>query len=163
MNEQSYEYRTGETRPGKSSRGLIAFLLICIIFLMGVVSLLGMMNIHLFRMLQQADQSSPLSFQEGNTDPTAGEDSLTVEGITVLELSEVYQQMNDLPAGLYVVDAPESGPVEPGDVLISCDNTAITTLEDLESLYNKKKTGEKIHFSFYRDGKSFSCSFPIDD
>ena len=162
MNEQSFEYRTGETRPGKSSRGLIAFLLICIIFLMGVVSLLGMMNIHLFRMLQQAD-NNPLSFQAGTTDPTTGEDSLTVEGITVLELSEVYQQMNDLPAGLYVVDAPEGSPIAPGDVLVSWDHTAITTLDALKTLYDQKKPGEQLEISFFRKGESLSCTLQIQN
>ena len=36
MDEQYFEYRTGETHPRKNSRGLIAFLLICVIFLCGV-------------------------------------------------------------------------------------------------------------------------------
>ena len=51
MDEQQYEYRTGRTEPTKKHNGLIAFLLICVIFLTGLVSALGLLNIHLFRLL----------------------------------------------------------------------------------------------------------------
>ncbi len=42
-------YRTGTTKPPKSHSGLIAFLLIAVIVLCGVVSVLSLMNIRLFR------------------------------------------------------------------------------------------------------------------
>ena len=44
-------YQTGSTRPPKNNRGLIAFLLISVIVLIGAVTLLGAMNIHMFRQL----------------------------------------------------------------------------------------------------------------
>ena len=72
MDEQYFEYRTGETHPRKNSRGLIAFLLICVIFLCGVVSVLGLLNIHLLAQLQRSGES-PLSFGEGNLSLTAPE------------------------------------------------------------------------------------------
>lgn len=163
MNEQSFEYRTGQTRPAKSSRGLIAFLLICIIFLCGLVRLLGLMNIHLLSRLQSDGQEAGVSFEEGGTLPADGEiPSLTVEGITLQEVTEVYQQIHDLPAGLYVVDAPEEGSVAPGDVLISCDNTPVTTLETLNTLYSQKKAGDTLWFTFHRQGQTFSLSIPIE-
>lgn len=53
-------YRTGTTRPPKSHSGLVAFLLIAVIVLCGAVSVLGLMNIRLFR------QAGMKSNQEGD-------------------------------------------------------------------------------------------------
>ncbi len=159
MDNRYYEYRTGQTQPEKSSRGLIAFLLICVILLGGVVSILSLMNIHLLAKLQQANTETPLSFAQGDTTPVEPEGvSLTVAGITVQELPELYQQLYDLPAGLYVVDAPENGHIAPGDVLTQFDGAAVTTLEELNTLYSQKKSGDRLWFTFHRQGEDFSYS-----
>jgi hypothetical protein len=151
MNEQSFEYRTGQTQPRKSSRGLIAFLLICVIFLCGVVSVLSMMNIHLLNKLQQVGTGTPLSFAEGDLTPVAPEgDSLSVGGITVQELPDLYRQIEDLPKGLYVVDAPENGPVAPGDILISFNRSAVGSLSVLNALQETCKAGQRIEMTFFR-------------
>ncbi len=164
MDEQHFEYRTGETRPRKSSRGLIAFLLICVIFLCGVVSVLGLLNIHLLSQLQISGGESPLSFGEGDLSPATPEgDSLTVAGITVQELSEIHQQVYDLPAGLFVVNAPEGIPVEPGDVLTAFDGAAVTTLEELNTLLTQTKTGEQVWFTFHRQGQTFRYTISLGD
>ncbi len=164
MDEQHFEYRTGETRPRKSSRGLIAFLLICVIFLCGVVSVLGLLNIHLLSQLQISGGESPLSFGEGDLSPATPEgDSLTVAGITVQELSEIHQQVYDLPAGLFVVNAPEDIPVEPGDVLTAFNGAAVTTLEELNTLLTQTKTGEQVWFTFHRQGQTFRYTISLED
>ncbi len=54
--EQDF-YQTGSTRPPKSYGGLIAFLVAAVIFLGGIASAMGMLNIHLFR---EAEQEEPL-------------------------------------------------------------------------------------------------------
>lgn len=51
-------YQTGHTVPPKSRGGLIAALLAVIIFLGGIISILGLMNIHLFRKLMGAEKES---------------------------------------------------------------------------------------------------------
>ena len=156
MNEQSYEYRTGQTQPPKSSRGLIAFLLICIILLGGVVSVLGMMNIHLFRQLQQAEEQTPLSFAQGDIDPVDTEETtLTLGGITVQEMPAMYSEIYDLPKGLYVVDAPENGPVLPGDVLVGFDRSAVGSLAMLNALQETCKAGQKIDMTFFRQDADY--------
>lgn len=156
MDERYYEYRTGQTQPEKSSRGLIAFLLICIILLGGVVSILSLMNIHLLSKLQQANTETPLSFAEGDITPVEPEgDSLTVAGITVQELPDLYQQLYDLPAGLYVVDAPENGPVAPGDVLIGFDKSAVGSLAQLNALQSACKAGQQVDLTFHREEQTF--------
>ena len=156
MNEQSFEYRTGQTQPRKSSRGLIAFLLICVIFLCGVVSVLGMMNIHLLNKLQQVGTETPLSFAEGDLTPVAPEgDSLTLGGITVQELPDLYRQIEDLPKGLYVVDAPHNGPVAPGDILISFNRSVVGSLSVLNALQNTCKAGQRIELMFSRQDADY--------
>ena len=158
MNEQSYEYRTGQTAPQKNHRGLVAFLLICIIFLCGLVSLLSMLNIRLFRQLQQINTEKTLSFAAGDITPVEPEgDSLTMDGITVQEMPAMYPEIYDLPNGLYVVDAPEGCPVLPGDVLIGFDKSAVGSLAVLNALQNTCQTGQKVELTFYRqDGDYFS-------
>ena len=48
-------YQTGSTQPPKSYGGIIAILLILVIFLSGIVTILSMMNVHLFRMVKSQD------------------------------------------------------------------------------------------------------------
>lgn len=57
-------YRTGSTQPPKNHRGLIAVLLVAVILLCGIVSVLGVMNIRLFRQVNtpDADNSLPIMF-----------------------------------------------------------------------------------------------------
>ena len=58
-------YGTGKTEPPKNHSGLIAFLLIVVIFLSGIVSVLSFLNIQLFQQLNQqkasANHSAPVS------------------------------------------------------------------------------------------------------
>ena len=46
------KYETGRTRPPKSRNGLIAVLLVIVIFLSGLVSFLGLLNVKLFAQLK---------------------------------------------------------------------------------------------------------------
>lgn len=46
-------YQTGNTQPPKNRNGLITVLLILVIFLCGLSTWLGLLNVHLFRMLQE--------------------------------------------------------------------------------------------------------------
>jgi len=66
-------YRTGRTQPPKSRSGLIAVLLAVIILLGGLVSVLGLLNIKLFRKVTNVPdkESSDIGFtQADTTDPT---------------------------------------------------------------------------------------------
>ncbi|MBQ7801207.1 MAG: trypsin-like peptidase domain-containing protein [Oscillospiraceae bacterium] len=66
-------YETGRTRPPKSHGGLVAVLLVIVIFLGGLVSALGVLNIRLFAQLNtQPEEDDPVSFvseTENNTQP----------------------------------------------------------------------------------------------
>ena len=78
MDEQNWmhEYRTGRTEPKKSKSGLIAVLLIGVIFLGGIISTLSFLNIRLFRKINEKtpDSDTLLSFtpeETGATEETA--------------------------------------------------------------------------------------------
>jgi len=163
MDEQRNEYRTGRTAPQKKHNGIIAFLLILVIFLSGLVSILGIMNIHLFRLLDNQNSTAPLSFAQGDLIPVEPEgNSLTVGGITVQEMPEMYPQLYDLPKGLYVVDAPENGPVVPGDVLIGFGNSVVGSLAVLNALQDTCETGQRVELMLYRQGEYFTHTVILD-
>ena len=163
MDEQQYEYRTGRAEPQKKHNGIIALLLIFVIFLSGLVSVLGILNIHLLGKLQQANGTAPLSFAEGDLTPVEPEgNSLTVGGITVQEMPEMYPQLYDLPKGLYVVDAPENGPVIPGDVLICFGNSVVGSLATLNALQDSCETGQRVELRLFRQGEYFTHTVTLD-
>lgn len=156
MDEQRYEYRTGDTQPRKNSNGLIALLLICVIFLAGVVSVLSLLNIRLLQDLQDKGNKPPLSFAEGDLTPVAPEgDSLTIGDITLQELPLLYEEYYHLPHGVYVVVAPEDGKVISGDVLIGFGGSAVGSLTQLNTLLVACKPGEKVELTFYRPDNQY--------
>ena len=55
------EYGTGRTQPPKSHSGVIAILLIAIILLVSTVTLLGILNIRMFRQLNQRENAQSLN------------------------------------------------------------------------------------------------------
>ena len=166
MDEQNFEYRTGRTQPKKSSSGLITGLLICIIFLCGLVSALGLMNIRLFRLLENSRQEgAPLSFAQGEASVDT-EDSLVLEGMALQELDPVYQQLHDLPQGLYISQVCDGSSAEllgiaPGDVLVAYDGTAVASLDRLKSLQNSHKPGDRVNITTCRDGQEMHLTLTI--
>ena len=64
-------YETGRTRPPKSHGGLIALLLVVVIFLGGLVSALGVLNVKLFAQLTDNQQDGDtLAFLSETEEPT---------------------------------------------------------------------------------------------
>ena len=57
-NNYSDSYETGSTVPPKNNRGLIAFLLVAVILLLGTTTVLGVMNVQLFTRLDESGSSS---------------------------------------------------------------------------------------------------------
>ena len=154
--EEQYAYRTGRTDPAKSSRGLIAALLICVIFLGGLVSALSIMNIQLFRQLQD---TQALSFTEGEAAQTE-EEYLSLAGMALQETDPLYQELHDLPQGLFVARVESGSKAEklgicPGDVLTKLDTTPVSTL-DAAKEYMDRMSGFPI--TLWRDGKEISLT-----
>ncbi len=63
-------YGTGPTEPPRSKGGLLALMLILIIFLCGIITLLGVMNVKMFQKLQLQEKADlAISFTAGVTEP----------------------------------------------------------------------------------------------
>lgn len=171
----NHEYRTGPTQPQKNRRGLVAILLILIIFLSGLVCAMGLLNIRLTRLLNKtAPKSPPLSFSQGDgetpelTASGAPEDSFILAGMTCQELTDLCQDLYDLPDGLYVSAVTEgshaalSG-IAPGDVLTHFAGTPISRLEDLQSLLNDHPSGKQVDILASRNRQQLHITLTIDD
>ena len=120
-------YETGSTKPPKSRGGLIALLLIAVIFLGGISSVLGIMNIKLFRQLKQNGDDSGMSFFE--TSATAESSTSATDATEFTSASsDVSVELNKTPDA--IDNVPQSGGLSyqeiydkaiPSVVSISCD------------------------------------------
>lgn len=90
-------YQTGNTQPPKKHRGLIAFLLICVILLGGLSCAMGLMNFHLFQQLSEqpeAKESSFFGFQDDVQEATV---SLSTHDVTLPQDAELSMNMQPAP------------------------------------------------------------------
>ena len=169
MDEHSYEneYRTGFTHPQKNRKGLISGLLICVIFLCGIISVLSMLNIHLFQQLSKKENLSPVSFSKTDSSVPSQTDvlSLTVAGMTFQELPSLYQQLYHLPQGLYISQVAAGSQaaklgIAPGDVLVSVGETPVYQLEILQNLMGAAQ--KEVSLALYRNGQTLIHTLTIN-
>ncbi len=73
-------YGTGPTRPPKSKGGSLAVMLILIIFLSGIVTVLGVLNIRLFQELKVQKKENELSISF-STQPTESREEVPVSAV----------------------------------------------------------------------------------
>ena len=105
-------FGTGRTEPPKSYSGIIALLLILVIFLSGIVSLLSFMNIKLFQQLseqsKQLENKSPMSVHDLEILPT-GEDILPEDQFPVQHIQgDVSLQLNGSPQSVENIPEPDA-------------------------------------------------------
>ena len=100
MNQEENFYRTGTTRPKKSKSGPIAVLLGAVIFLGGIISLLGLFDIHLFDFTRQ-NRGTYVQFTAEN--PTQQDQSVVTEPTQAKSQLE----LNNSPAS--VENIPQEG------------------------------------------------------
>ena len=93
---------------------------------------------------------------EPDASATAGTDALTIEGMTVAEIPDVYQQMCDLPHGLYISHvtpgshAQQQG-ITAGDVLIGFAGKPVSQLADLQGVLENRHV-ETADLTICRNG-----------
>lgn len=176
MDEQYYEYRTGRTEPKKSHRGPIALLLILIIFLCGIISAMGLLNIRMTLWLNKtAPSRAPLSFSQVDTDnaesfhaPGSEELSVKLGGMTCQELSMLCRKMYGLPEGIYIAHVEDGSSADglgilPGDVLVSVGGTPVSGLDALQNLLDSYPTGTGVEVVTYRNGKQSTLTLHLND
>jgi len=100
-------YETGSTHPPKNQNGLVAVLLIAVILLGGISSVLGVLNIKLFRELEQSGGNSSMSFFEGTEPTSTGEPQGDSENTKTPGDGDVIVDIQDIPSD--VENVPQSG------------------------------------------------------
>ena len=80
--QDSWEYGTGRTQPPKSRGGIVAALLIAVIFLTGIVTVLSILNIRLVKQLGMPhdDRELTISFTDEETQPEETEPAMASAG-----------------------------------------------------------------------------------
>lgn len=166
MDQQSF-YQTGYTQPPRSYRGLIALLLITIVLLGSIATILGLLNIRLFRKLsEQAEDTSSLYFAQTASDSRGLSADANALGLSVKTLSVFDQKFYHLPQGVYITgvipgsSAAREG-ILPGDILLSIQNKTITDAQDLESYLSTCHQGQQVNAVIFRDGKQCSVIFAV--
>lgn len=162
IEEVAGTYETGVTQPGKSHRGIIAVLLMLVIFLSGVVTALGLMNVRLFRELNGdgTDKVAPVSF-EAPTDGTGVYSHAKMNvGVEVPELdiwyvfvSGICNEYYDIPMGPLVTSVGENAKtagIREGDILQTVKGSAVQTAQQLQEVLLACQNGEKVGITLYR-------------
>ena len=167
MDKQHYEYRTGRTEPRQKHSGIIAFLLILVIFLAGLVSIMGVMNIRLTRLLVDKQENTPLSFAYEDQHALEETDlGVVFAGMNIQEMPPTYQAMHNLPAGLYIAAVQEDSQgqlrgILAGDVLVSLSGAPVSSLKDLQFLLSQSKG--QVTLTVCRDGEHADYLLEVTD
>ena len=158
-------YRTGSTQPPKSRVGIITFLLVLVIFLSGISTALGLMNIRLFQQLNALEETEPgpVVFSRGAVCELP--DSLTQYplGFAGQEVPLFWQTYHSLPAGIYVVEVTDecSGVLLPGDILTALDGTAFNSNDDFLTLLSSYHPGQEVTVTIQRGENVLSATLTI--
>lgn len=156
---QQDTYQTGSTQPPKSHGGLIAFLLGLVIFLCGITTALGLMNIKLRWQLsnQSQENTNSLAFSRSAVEKAGACQSPL--GFTGRDVTPFWNEYQDLPQGVYITDvdaasdAAKKG-VAHRDILISIDGKRITNNADLDALLSTYRSGQTVTVGLHRNGKN---------
>ncbi len=102
--EQSF-YQTGSTRPKKSHRGLLAVVLVLVIFLGGIISALGLLNVSFGNTSEEGDQDASFCFSAETTAPSSDITAVTPSIPAGQDTPQL--QLNDSPES--VENIPQEG------------------------------------------------------
>lgn len=145
------EFGTGKTQPPKSYGGIVAVLCVLVIFLCGLVTVLSVLNIRLFRQLNaQPEEPAALSFSDQSTVTEPAETFARLEtpeliledGIGVLEQDreaktwkEIFE--SGMESLVQVSCRTYDGSVQGTGIILSVDGSILTNhhiIEDAESI-----------------------------
>lgn len=110
--EQSY-YRTGATRPPKSRRGLLAVLLVAVIFVGGAATAFRLLNIRLFQSAIKSE-ASDTSFRFSNQQTPLSADQSEEISVPGIGETNIHLQLNQTPAS--IENIPQEGGLSLQDI-----------------------------------------------
>ena len=89
-------------------------------------------------------------------------------GITGIDVTKQIAEANDLPVGVYVQSvvaggAADKGGIKPGDVILKFDGKAVSSIDDINTLRDKHKVGDKVEVVISRNGKSMTCTITLQE
>ena len=170
-------YETGRTKPPKSRRGITALLLIAVIFLGGITSALGIMNIKMFRQLKENSSDAGMSFHEATgsqttpapTEATGNKDHTDAD-VTV-DLNKTPESVDNVPQTGGLSYQAIYDKAIPSVVSISCDNgsgTGVVLTKDGYLVTNCHVVqGAKTIHVLLTDGRTLGASVvgadPVSD
>lgn len=165
--DEGYSYRTGATQPPKSYRGLIAFLLGLVIFLCGISTALGLMNIKLRWQLDQQSESDAVAFSRCGEEAVESPDPTACFSIGFCgqEISEFWNIYGELPQGIYITEvssAAAARDIAPGDILLRLDGVPVTRVQDLQALLDQHTSGDTVEAVIYREGAQISVTLSVN-
>ena len=167
MEEMNNTFKTGSTHPPKSHQGLIAVLLVMVILLGGIATLLGVMNIRLFRMLEKQETGNIPFSQE--TVPAIAQSvwkETGNQGFSCKEIDDVYRSYQQWPQGLYIAEVTPGSPAEKadlqiGDILTKVNNIPVNSEKALAQLLKEYTPGDCLTLTVHRDGQERNLRLTI--
>ena len=157
-------YQTGSTCPPKSYGGLVAFLLVLVIFLCGIITALGLMNVHLFRQLNNAPDPNSLEFSQA-TEATLSR-THQILGFSTQDMPEFWRVYPDMPRGVFISDVEETSDaaaqgIQPGDILLKLDGEQIADTAALDAWLASHWDHTTAQVLIFRNGKQISKTMAL--
>ncbi len=163
-------YSTGSTVPPKNYQGIIAALLILVTVLCSLVTVLGMMNIRLWNLLENVEVQAPeeenkvAMAQSLDEQIAVGESSIL--GMTCQEISGVYRSYNGWPDGLYISQVEpgsvaDQGDIRPGDILVAVNGAPVALQEELEQAVSEVSAEGVLKLTLYREEKQITVLLKV--
>ena len=89
-------------------------------------------------------------------------------GLTVGPITEQAAEHYEIPNGLYVSVVSEGSDAEakgivPGDIITALNGEPVYTTEDILNVKEKLEVGDSMHFTVWREGKSFDVDIVLMD
>ena len=119
-------YGTGPTEPPKSRGGVVALMLILIIFLCGIITVLGILNVRLFRQLKLREENElSISYTPETTIPVTTEPLFIEPPVTAQEHANL-MDLQQSPAS--VSNVPEDGAMALQDIYLQNINSVVSII-----------------------------------
>lgn len=172
QNQEASFYQTGRTQPPKQRGGVLALVLVAFIFLSGIVSVLGLLNIRLFRKAEQSARESSVAFSRAEESSVqsaayAGSFYLTGLGVSGAFTDPLDQLLYSLPQGFYISSVEKDSNAEkkgllPGDIIQSLDGVTLTETDSLQKLLRGLAEDQSVRLVVCRGAYQFLLDITVE-